>query len=100
MKQNMYKTISMSEFDEVYRKKDGMTILDVREEDEYKSGHIPGARSAPLSGFPAQLEKGKTYYVVCQSGGRSTMACQYLARNGHDVVNVMGGMSAWRGETE
>lgn len=96
----MFNSISMPEFDERYRKNKDIHIIDVREDDEFESGHIPGAKSLPLSQFPMELDKDKSYYVVCQSGGRSSMACQLLAQNGYDVTNVMGGMSAWRGETK
>ncbi|WP_161878450.1 rhodanese-like domain-containing protein [Alkalibacterium sp. MB6] len=96
----MFNSMSMPEFDEYYRKNDTINLIDVREVDEYESGHIPIAKNMPLSEFPVELDKEKTYYVICQSGGRSTTACQYLANNGYDVVNVMGGMSAWKGDTE
>ena len=96
----MFNTISMVEFEELYRNNEDLSLIDVREEDEFQYGHIPGAQSVPLSEFPKELDKGKEYYVVCQSGGRSSMACQYLAENGYEVTNVMGGMSAWKGATE
>ncbi|WP_028273993.1 rhodanese-like domain-containing protein [Atopococcus tabaci] len=96
----MFNSISMPEFDELYRKNKDIHIIDVREDDEFASGHIPGATSVPLSQFPTELDKDKSYYVICHSGGRSSLACQQLAQNGYDVTNVMGGMSAWRGETE
>lgn len=96
----MYKTISMAEFVNIYEQGGAENILDVREIDEFEDGHIPGAVSLPLSEFPLEPEKGKEYYVFCQSGGRSAMACQFLAAKGHTVVNVMGGMGAWAGETK
>ncbi|MDE1549406.1 rhodanese-like domain-containing protein [Jeotgalibaca caeni] len=94
----MYHSISMPEFDVMYRRNRDLNILDVREEDEYKRGHIPGAKSIPLSDFPFELKKGNDYYVICQSGARSAAACQYLANNGYEVTNVIGGMSTWKGE--
>ena len=96
----MTKAISISKFSELYKSNEHLNILDVREDFEYEMGHIPGAKSKPLSTFPVELDKEKTYYVVCQSGGRSVNACQILTNNGYDVVNVEGGMSAWGGETE
>ncbi|HLR92845.1 MAG TPA: rhodanese-like domain-containing protein [Atopostipes sp.] len=96
----MGKTISMKEFNELYEKTDDVNIIDVREDFEFKTGHIPGAKSLPLSKFPTKLEKGETYYVICQGGGRSAMACQHLSRAGYDVWDVTEGMSAWRGELE
>ena len=75
-------------------------IFDVREIDEYVSGHIPGAVNIPLSiiidnvgGFTG----GDKVYVVCQAGGRSLRACEFLSAALDDVtfVNVAGGTGAW-----
>ena len=75
------------------------TIIDVRSSDEFASGHIEGATFMPLHVVPvrlSELERSATYYVVCQSGGRSAQACAYLADHGFDVRSVEGGMNAWR----
>ncbi|PRY82299.1 rhodanese-like domain-containing protein [Alkalibacterium olivapovliticus] len=98
----MYRSVSMDEFGQK-QKREEICIIDVREADEFSSGHIPGAVSMPLSGLAQGyegLDKGTEYHVVCLSGGRSSMACEFLSNEGYDVVNVMGGMSAWRGEIE
>ena len=79
--------------------KENITILDVREVDEFQAGHIDGALNAPLStlenGFE-QLDASKRYYVICQGGMRSERACQFLETKGFDVVNVEGGMNQWK----
>lgn len=78
-------------------------ILDVRESDEHATGVIPGVMLAPMSNFMAylpSLDKKETYYVVCQSGGRSLQVCGFLDSKGYDVVNVMGGMGAYNGKKE
>ncbi len=98
----MYKSMSMDEFGQKQRKED-INIIDVRETGEFASGHIPGAINVPLSEFAQHLDKidkDKEYHVVCLSGGRSSVACDYLGNNGYNVTNVMGGMSAWRGDIE
>lgn len=79
--------------------KEGITILDIREVDEFQAGHIQGAVNAPLSTLEeqySQLEAGKRYYVICQGGKRSERACQFLETKGYDVVNVEGGMNQWK----
>ena len=43
------------------------------------------------------LNKDKEYYIVCQSGGRSTTACNKLTNKGYDVVNVAGGVGSYIG---
>lgn len=73
-------------------------IVDVRELDEYTSGHVPGALHAPLSALPDHVElfgSESITYVICQAGGRSMRACEYLAELGKNVVNVAGGTGAW-----
>lgn len=77
-----------------------MNILDVRESDEYASGHIKEAQSMPLSTLQntyQSLDKNKHYHIVCHSGGRSAQASKFLSSAGYNVTNVMGGMSAYRG---
>lgn len=41
-----------------------------------------------------QLDKDQLYYVICKSGMRSARACQFLAEQGYEVINVQGGMDA------
>lgn len=75
-----------------------VTIIDVREEDEFANGHAVGAQNMPLSTFPEHFEeiaKDATVYVICQSGGRSARACDYLEGQGFDAVNVEGGTADW-----
>lgn len=76
---------------------EGVTLLDVREDDEWAAGHAPGAVHVPLSEVPAraaEIGDGEVA-VVCKSGGRSARAVAWLVQNGHAAVNVDGGMMAW-----
>jgi rhodanese-related sulfurtransferase len=77
----------------------GFKVVDVREVDEYSDGHIPGAIHVPLQTVPDNLESFRSdqdVFVVCQVGGRSGKACQYLIDQGvTNVVNVAGGTSGW-----
>ena len=77
-------------------------VIDVREVDEYEQGHIPGAVSLPLSNLTASFESipaHATVYVVCQAGGRSARACEFLSQqeqfDSTQFVNVNGGTGAW-----
>lgn len=77
---------------------DGVTVIDVREPDEFAGGHIPGAVNVPLQTVPDSLESldpEKPVYVVCQHGMRSERAATFLDSRGFDTVNVLGGTSAW-----
>lgn len=96
----MYKSISNDEFYQK-EKKEPLDILDVRENYEYDNGHIPEAVNLPLSELGSrfyELDKSKNYYVICHSGARSANASEFLSAQGYQVTNVMGGMSAWRGD--
>ena len=77
----------------------GSLVVDVREPDEYVSGHIPGAILVPLSTVlenSSEFVSEDTVYVVCRSGGRSMQACELLHDNGIvNVVNVAGGTRGW-----
>ena len=73
-------------------------LIDVRETDEYEEAHVPGAVHVPLGSLTrTDLERfrGRRLYVICKSGGRSFRACEYLASEGYDAVNVAGGTMAW-----
>ncbi|WP_212391429.1 rhodanese-like domain-containing protein [Sporosarcina beigongshangi] len=78
-----------------------LTIIDVREVYEVTAGKIPGAVNIPLGLVEFrmhELDKSKEYIMVCQSGGRSGRATQFLESHGYNVVNMQGGMLAWEGE--
>lgn len=76
-------------------------VLDVREEQEYIAGHIPGAVHVPIEQIEegvSGLDRSATIAVVCRSARRSDYACQILARNGFTGArNVVPGMSGWKG---
>lgn len=98
----MYQSIGSDEF---YQKSkvENLMIVDVRESDEFLNGHIPTAKTIPLSELHQQmnqLNKDETYYIICQSGARSAKACDLLSSEGYQVINVLGGMSSWKGEQE
>ncbi|HZD88244.1 MAG TPA: rhodanese-like domain-containing protein [Gaiellaceae bacterium] len=74
-------------------------ILDVRERREWRAGHAPGSKNIPLSTLAErhhELKDDRTYVAVCRSGGRSRSATAQLRAAGFEVLNVKGGMHAWR----
>ncbi len=75
----------------------GTSILDVREPVEWEHGHIEGALHIPMAELTQRLDElplGHTV-VVCKVGGRSAQVVTYLLQQGHDVVNLDGGMIEW-----
>lgn len=79
-----------------------VTVLDVREEREFASGHIPGARHAYVGGLEDGIEglgldPEQPVTVTCGVGHRGSLAASLLKRRGLDnVQNLLGGMTAWR----
>lgn len=73
-------------------------VLDVRQPEEFRAGHIAGARLIPLGELPVrmkELPRESELIVVCQSGSRSSSAAQQLHAQGYRVFNLRGGMTAW-----
>jgi rhodanese-related sulfurtransferase len=78
-------------------------VVDVREVSEVAEGKIPGAIHIPLGLLEFrmnELDKNKTYVMVCRSGGRSSRATQFLEYYGYNVINMQGGMMSWHAPTE
>ncbi len=78
--------------------RDGAMVVDVRNDDEYATGHVSGAASLPLPEVEArmpELPKDQTIYFICQGGGRSGKAADLLSEAGFDARSVSGGTSAW-----
>ncbi len=77
----------------------GVALIDVRRPHEYEAYHAPGAVLIPLDELVERVDDvpaAGTVYVICESGGRSARAVQYLRSVGVDAVNVAGGSAAWR----
>jgi rhodanese-related sulfurtransferase len=76
-----------------------LTIIDVREPEEFGRGHITGARNVPLAQIKARqhdVPKNVEVVVVCQRGYRSATAKSLLTDQGYPRVrNLIGGMRGW-----
>ena len=82
---------------------DATQFIDVREPYEVAEGTIPGAVNIPLGQVPgrlAELDRDRRVVLLCRSGGRSGQAAEFLTGVGFaDVVNLVGGMLAYRDES-
>lgn len=94
----MYKNISAQELKSLMDK-ENITLVDIRETFEYQMGHVKNAQNIPMNelayNHTKYLNKNETYYIICQSGGRSSSMCQYLGSQGYQVINVAGGTGMW-----
>ena len=90
-------SISTNELEQ--KLKENIQLIDVRTPGEFRRGHIKNAKNVPLnkiSQFTPITDK--KVYIICHSGARSMLAAKKLKKKGYDVVNVRGGMHAWRGK--
>jgi rhodanese-related sulfurtransferase len=85
----------------------GAVLLDVREDHEFKGGHVPGAVHIPrgllefriwkLLGYPAQVDMDRKIYVQCMTGGRATLAAKQLQDIGFtNVIAVIMNFEEWK----
>lgn len=74
-------------------------ILDVRQANEFKDGHIAGAKLIPLDQLNRRLNelpKDQEILCVCRSGSRSSVAVGQLKNAGFNAINLSGGMMGWQ----
>lgn len=98
-----YFQISQEEAMRMMALNDGHLIVDVRRQDEYDAGHIPGAILIPNESIgteqPEQLpDKSQIILIYCRSGRRSKEAAQKLADMGYSNIYEFGGIIDWTGE--
>lgn len=93
------KTLTEQQFTEGYRK---AQLIDVREPQEYKNGHILGARNIPLTQFKQRLvemRSDKPVYLYCQGTSRSMRAANILRKEGFKDISILqGGFKKWTGK--
>ena len=90
--------ITVTECQDKKSDKPGPILVDVRSTEEYRNGHISGARSIPLDRLNSRLNKlskNREIICICRSGSRSKRATKQLRANGYQAINLKGGMNAW-----
>jgi rhodanese-related sulfurtransferase len=93
------KTTDMDGYLARVRNPNGALLLDVREEGEYKAGHVPGTMNIPRGllefqiwralGYPNTVDMNRTIYVQCRTGGRATLATADLNKIGFTNVTAV-----------
>lgn len=75
-------------------------LVDVRTEEEFSQGHVPGALNVPLDAVAFHdFDPSLTLYLYCHSGARSSAACDILKSKGFNAINV-GGIISYSGQLE
>ena len=101
----VYMNITAEEAKQIMDSEEGYMILDVREQDEYDAGHIPGAILIPYTQIEEKAEevltdKDQLILVYCRSGRRSKIAAEALAELGYTNIKEFGGIIDWPYEVE
>lgn len=100
---NSYRQISQEEAARMMEKDDGHIVVDVRRQDEYDAGHIPGAVLIPNEDIGTEMPKelpdpDQIILIYCRSGNRSKQAAQKLFDMGYTNIYEFGGINTWTGE--
>lgn len=82
----------------------GAILLDVRTEEEYRSGHIGGSRSIPVGKIENAVnllhDRSAPVFVYCQSGNRARQAVSKLKKLGYTDVCNIGGIDQYQGQLQ
>ena len=93
-------SVSAAELNEKMKQPKRPLVLDVRQPDEFRTGHITSAKLIPLGELSRrinELPKDKEIACICATGSRSRSATKILLRAGYNAINVKGGMMSWSG---
>jgi len=95
--------LNQAQWQERIQKDENAVIIDVRTPGECAEGIQPNAVQMNIQNTAKfiqdlnTLDKSKTYYVYCRSGGRSGQACMLMDAKGFKTNNLVGGMLSWTG---
>jgi len=101
----VYVNITAEEAKQIMDSEEGYVILDVRTQEEYEEGHIPGAivishEQIEEKAEDALTDKDQLILVYCRSGRRSKLAAEALAELGYTNIKEFGGITDWPYEVE
>ena len=96
----MYVNITAQEAKTIMDNEEGYVVLDVREQDEYDAGHIPGAILIPYTQIEEKAneilpDQDQLILVYCRSGRRSKIAAEALVELGYTNIKEFGGIIDW-----
>ena len=101
----VYVNITAEEAKQIMDSEEGYVILDVRTQEEYDQGHIPGAILIPdteveVTAEDVLTDKDQLILVYCRSGRRSKLASEILVELGYTNIKEFGGIIDWPYEIE
>ena len=101
--ESAYRQISQDEAMEMMARDDGHVVVDVRRQDEYDAGHIPGAILIPNESIGCDSPEALPDYdqiilIYCRTGNRSKQAAEKLAAMGYTNIYEFGGINTWTGD--
>ena len=102
---NLFKRTNINEALSICRSTPGAVLLDVREEDEYREGHIPGSVNLSVMRVHADIQrlipdKETPVFLYCYSGARSGQALSVMKKLGYEHLTNLGGISGYQGKVE
>lgn len=101
---DLFKSRNINDGLKEYKNTENAILVDVREKDEYKLSHIPGAINLPLSEIKRSEEvlkdKNQPIFLYCQGGGRSGQADSLMRNSGYTNTKNIGGFGDYDGEIE
>ena len=95
-----FETIGAKDIDN-YIGRDNVQIIDLREPEEYREGHIPTAINIPYREFEnkmSQLSLSGQFILYCDRGNLSLLLARDLSKDGYQMKTIYGGMRAYRGK--
>ena len=101
--ESTYSQISQNEAMEMMARDNGHVVVDVRRQDEYDAGHIPGAILIPNESIGRDPPEALPDYdqiilIYCRTGNRSKQAAEKLVTMGYTNIYEFGGINTWTGD--
>ena len=100
---NLFKHVDINTEVEVMKSVEKAVLLDVRSEEEYSGGHIPGSKNVPVEKIEKVVDvityKNTPVYVYCLRGSRSATAVSAMEKMGYTNAKSIGGIASYKGKT-
>ncbi len=100
---NLFKHVDINTEVEAMKSVENAVLLDVRSEEEYSGGHIPGSKNVPVEKIEkvvdAITDKNTPVYVYCLRGSRSSTAVSAMEKMGYTNAKSIGGIASYKGKT-